>query len=111
MDAIHHGARGPVPLCQHQDVASAQLVDGLFQLGAVIDAFAGRLLPIDEIDAFGPESGYLPVEVLVRGGDSGVADFAGHNFRTDLFATDSGLFTRIFWEFPCGLQVVTFATG
>ena len=37
LDAIHHGARGPVPLGQHEHVAGTKSINGLLELGPALE--------------------------------------------------------------------------
>jgi hypothetical protein len=69
-DAVHQAARGPVPFRQHQHTLGRQGVDGLLELGPVLNVLAGGLLFEDLVTAFSPQRGNLPVEVLIDRTDS-----------------------------------------
>ena len=48
-DAIHHGARRPVPLGQHQHVAGTKSINGLLKLRPALEALARGLLSEDGV--------------------------------------------------------------
>ncbi len=50
--AVQHRACRAVPLGDDEDVAGPEFVDGLLELGAVLDVLAGRLLTKDLVALF-----------------------------------------------------------
>jgi hypothetical protein len=76
VDTVHHRAGCTIPLGHDQNIAGAELVDGLLELRPVANVLGARLLAEDEVAAFSPEGADLPVEVLAGCGDPGVSDLA-----------------------------------
>jgi hypothetical protein len=66
LDAVEHRAGRSVPFSDHENIAGAEFVDGLLELGPVFDRFAAGLLAEDGVDAFGTKRAKLPIQVLVR---------------------------------------------
>jgi len=70
---VLHRARQPVDAGDYERVALTQELEQPLQLGAVVAAGSTRLLGADDLAAGGPQRGALEGEILVEGGDSGVA--------------------------------------
>ena len=74
MQAVPHGARGSVPLGQHQAITGLQLVEGLGEFGSSGEALAGCLVLEDELAPVRSQRLTLAIEILRLGAHSGVAD-------------------------------------
>src|SRR5262249_6378578 len=74
LQAVPHGAGGPVPFGDHELVAGSEAVEGLPELRPAGEALARRGVLEDRVAALGLERADLALELLGLGADAGITD-------------------------------------